>query len=204
MGAACCSDINKAGDKPPPLLGQYPAVPPGAPPLPGEYPGFSPPQAPNGFVPAYGEQQAAAFNNPAEGPVENQGQDQVSDVVDEVTAKEQRQQAKQMVKDFVKEMVRGRKMNVMTQAGQLKTCVASLSRSLDALKIKVANQTRTIALRDIDEIAPGAEVEGISTPLDELCATLLLTDDCITFRFVDLNARDTFVMCLLMFCNSQK
>ncbi|CAJ1358485.1 unnamed protein product [Effrenium voratum] len=136
--------------------------------------------------------------------VEGECETQVSEMVDEVTAKEQRQQAKQVVKDFVKEMVKGRKMNVMTQAGQLKSCVVSLNRNLDALKIKVGSQTRSIALRDIDEIAAGADVEGISTPLDELCATLMLSDDCITFRFADLNGRDTFVMCLLMFCNSQK
>eukprot|EP00913_Durusdinium_trenchii_P025933 g24333.t2 len=81
-------------------------------------------------------------------------------MVDEVTSKEQRQQAKEVVKTFVKEMVKGRKMNVMTQTGQLKTCVVSLSRKLDTLKIKVGSQTRSIALRDIDEIAAGADVEG--------------------------------------------
>eukprot|EP00440_Ansanella_granifera_P030845 gb/GFBE01033498.1/.p1 GENE.gb/GFBE01033498.1/~~gb/GFBE01033498.1/.p1 ORF type:complete len:195 (+),score=50.89 gb/GFBE01033498.1/:1-585(+) len=194
MGAACCSDIKQGqnGQLPPP--GAYPAMPP---PMPGQH-GFA--QPPAAFAGGQAEQQAV----PQEGTDSNAGQDQMSDMVDEVTAKEQRQQAKQVVKEFVKEMVKGRKMNVMTQAGQLKTCNVSLSRALDALKIKVGTQTRNIALRDIDEIAAGAEVEGISTPLDDLCATLMLTDDCITFRFPDLNSRDTFVMCVLMFCNSQK
>ena len=133
------------------------------------------------------------------------GDVEVPEMVDDsVTSKEQRQQAKEVVKSFVKDMVKGRKMNVMTQAGQLKTCVVSLSRQLDTLKIKVGTQTRSIPLRDIDEIAAGSDVEGIATPLDDLCATLILSDDCITFRFVDLNGRDTFVMCLLMFCNGQK
>mmetsp|Transcript_96279 Transcript_96279/g.171019 ORF Transcript_96279/g.171019 Transcript_96279/m.171019 type:complete len:199 (+) Transcript_96279:84-680(+) len=198
MGAACCSDIDKAQNN---LLPAQPAAYSAVPaslPLPGENGGFGVPQA---FSP---ENQQEGGQENGGGDAMSQSQIPVSEMVDEVTAKEQRREAKQVVKEFVKEMVKGRKMNVMTQAGQLKTCVASLTRSLDAIKIKVGNQTRSIALRDIDEIAAGADLEGISTPLDELCATLMLTDDCITFRFVDLNARDTFVMCLLMFCNSQK
>ncbi|OLP81417.1 hypothetical protein AK812_SmicGene38045 [Symbiodinium microadriaticum] len=86
-------------------------------------------------------------------------------MVDEVTAKEQRHQAKQVVKDFVKEMVKGRKMNVSNDPG-----VVSLSRNLDALKIKVGAQNRSIALRDVDEIAAGADVEGRSTGMHNVTA----------------------------------
>ncbi|CAE7638312.1 unnamed protein product [Symbiodinium sp. CCMP2456] len=188
MGASCCSEIDKARETQPVQVHSQPSLPP---PLPGE---SEVPSAPKEDLQAEASVMASGGD----------GETQVSEMVDEVTAKEQRHQAKQVVKDFVKEMVKGRKMNVMTQAGQLKTCVVSLSRNLDALKIKVGAQNRSIALRDVDEIAAGADVEGISTPLDDLCATLVLSDDCITFRFADLNARDTFVMCLLMFCNSQK
>merc|ERR1711924_520165 len=100
-------------------------------------------------------------------------------------------------------MVRGQKMSVMKQTGQLTTCTVSLTRALDALKIKAGGQTRDIMLRDITEIAAGTEVPDIDTPLDDLCATLMLvTEDCITFRMVDLNSRDTFIMCLAMFCNN--
>jgi len=131
--------------------------------------------------------------------------DGVSDMYDSMSLKEQQKQAKKVVKDFVKEMVKGKKMNVMKQSGQLTSCTVSLTRALDALKIKAGGQTRDIMLRDISEIAAGTEVQDIDTPLDELCATLMLvTEDCITFRMVDLNARDTFIMCLLMFCNNQK
>eukprot|EP00415_Alexandrium_ostenfeldii_P002625 UN2625 len=117
--------------------------------------------------------------------------DGLSEVVDEVTSKEQRQQAKGVVKDFVKEMVKGKKMNVMTQSGQLKGCSASLNRALDTFTIKVGTQKRRIPLVDIEEIHAGAEdIEGVDTPLDELCATLMLkSDDCITFRLGDVNAR---------------
>lgn len=128
-----------------------------------------------------------------------------TDVVDEATTKAQRQQAKAVVKDFVKQMVRGRKMNVIAQNGQLRPCMASFNRNLDSLKIKLGGKSRSIALRDIDEIYAGEDVEGVSTPLDELCATLMLASgDCITFRFADIEDRDTFVMCTLMFCNNQK
>jgi len=133
------------------------------------------------------------------------GVDGMSEIVDGVAMKEQRQQAKQVIKDFVKEMVKGQKMSVMTQTGQLKPVLVSLDRKLEFLKIKAGSQQRKIALKEIDEIHSGTEVEGIDTPLDELCATLMLTtEDCITFRMVDITARDTFVMCLHMFCNQQK
>jgi len=129
-----------------------------------------------------------------------------SEVVDEAVTRQQRQEAKQVIKEFVKDMVKGRKMTVMTQSGQLKKCSAYLNRSLDTFSIKVSGQKRNILLKDIEEIHPGAElIEGVDTPLDELCATLMLvSDDCITFRLNDINARDTFIMCLLMFCNHHK
>eukprot|EP00747_Dinoflagellata_sp_TGD_P166143 gnl/TRDRNA2_/TRDRNA2_188458_c0_seq1.p1 gnl/TRDRNA2_/TRDRNA2_188458_c0~~gnl/TRDRNA2_/TRDRNA2_188458_c0_seq1.p1 ORF type:complete len:220 (+),score=59.56 gnl/TRDRNA2_/TRDRNA2_188458_c0_seq1:122-781(+) len=129
---------------------------------------------------------------------------EVSDVIDGMSAKEQRAQAKAVIKDFVKTMVKGQKMNVMTHQGALKSCNVSLTRQLDAMKIKAGSQTREIKLTDISEIHAGAEVEGLDTPLDEMCATLMLaSEDCITFRMQDINSRDTFVMCLLMFCNGQ-
>merc|ERR1712008_265247 len=132
--------------------------------------------------------------------------DGVSEVVDEMATRQQRQEAKQVIKEFVKDMVKGRKMTVMTQSVQLKTCSAYLNRGLDTFSIKVSGQKRKILLKDIEEIHCGSEpIEGVDTPLDELCATLMLvSDDCITFRLNDLNARDTFVMCLMMFCNKQK
>mmetsp|Transcript_133538 Transcript_133538/g.426855 ORF Transcript_133538/g.426855 Transcript_133538/m.426855 type:complete len:238 (-) Transcript_133538:137-850(-) len=129
----------------------------------------------------------------------------LSDKVDAAQSKEQKQQAKAVVKDFVKGMVKGRKMNVLAQNGSIKQCTATLSRNLDTFRIKVGGQTRNIELRDIEEIHAGEGLEGIATPLDELCATLMLaSEDCITFRMCDINDRDTFVMCLLMFCNNQK
>jgi len=131
----------------------------------------------------------------------------ISELADAAAEKEQRQQAKVVVKDFVKAMVKGRKMNVIAPDGSLKTCSASLSRGLDQLRIKVKSNSRSIPLKDIEEIHAGADVDGVSiqTPLDELCATLMLpSEESITFRMSDINDRDTFIMCLLMFCNNQK
>lgn len=118
-------------------------------------------------------------------------------------SKEQRQQAKATIKEFVKEMVRGKDLNVMTQSGQLKMCTASLSRGLNVFRIKVGAHTRSIELPDIDKICVGQQVEGVSTPLDEFCVTLMLaSEDCITFRFDNHEARDVFAACLHMICNS--
>merc|ERR1719507_804483 len=101
--------------------------------------------------------------------------DGVSEVVDDVAMRQQRQEAKQVIKEFVKDMVHGRKMTVMTQSGQLKTCSAYLNRGLDTFSIKVNGQKRKILLKDIEEIHSGSEkIDGVDTPLDELCATLML------------------------------
>lgn len=129
----------------------------------------------------------------------------VSEIYDQSEMKAQQKQAKKVVKDFVKEMVKGKKMNVMKQNGSLTQCTVSLTRSLDCLKIKAGGQTRDIKLADISEICAGTEVQDIDTPLDDLCATLMTTnEDCISFRMADMNGRDTFIMCLLMFCNNQQ
>mmetsp|Transcript_96429 Transcript_96429/g.152513 ORF Transcript_96429/g.152513 Transcript_96429/m.152513 type:complete len:226 (-) Transcript_96429:120-797(-) len=129
----------------------------------------------------------------------------VSEIYDGMSLKEQQKQAKKVVKEFVKEMVKGKKIRVMKQNGQLTTCTVSLTRALDALKIKAGGQTREIGLKEIVEICCGTEVQDIETPLDDLCATLMLaSEDCITFRLEDMNARDTFIMCLGMFCNNQQ
>ena len=71
-------------------------------------------------------------------------------------------------------------------------------------KIKAGSQIRKIPLREIEEIHAGMEPPDIDTPLDDLCATLALAStECISFRLPDIAARDTFVMCMLMFANAQ-
>lgn len=217
MGAACCSDLVLPKDQ---LVVDGTYVSPPVPALPSTdaAPGTdaAPPAAcaaagaEDQFVSQVGELPKFG-NKPAEqnGPdqdtvsVASSAQDEASDMVEGHT-KEQKTEAKKVVKDFVKKMVKGEKMNVMTESGSLKACTCFLSRGLDTLKIKVGTQQRNIALMEIEEIQVGTEVTGVSTPVDELCATLMLAGgDCLSFRLPDVNARDTFVMCLLMFCNSQ-
>ncbi len=121
---------------------------------------------------------------------------------------DQLQQAKVVVRDFVLEMRAGRRMQVLLPTGQLKSTTVSLNRELSVLRIARTNQVRRIALKDISGIFPGAELEGIDglkTPLDDLCATMAVKprNEMITFRLEHINARDTFVMCMLLFAQSQ-
>merc|ERR1712032_1008075 len=115
-------------------------------------------------------------------------------MADDTTCKGQKQQVRQVVKDFVRNMVKGQKINVMMQNGQLKLCTVQLTRELTHMKVKVGGQSRTIDLKEIEDIAPGDEVGGaVDTPVDELCATLMLVQgDCITFRMRDIKDRDAF------------
>mmetsp|Transcript_12566 Transcript_12566/g.21508 ORF Transcript_12566/g.21508 Transcript_12566/m.21508 type:complete len:193 (-) Transcript_12566:35-613(-) len=119
---------------------------------------------------------------------------------EEEALKVQRKKAKKMVKVFVKEMVRGRKLEVVLKTGKRKASACSMSRSLDALKVKLAGHAKTIQLADVEEIHAGTDLKRVDTPLDELCVTLILaSQDAITFRLDDVEDRDTFAACLLMF-----
>ncbi|OLQ08047.1 hypothetical protein AK812_SmicGene8498 [Symbiodinium microadriaticum] len=55
------------------------------------------------------------------------------------------------------------------------------------------------SLADVEEIHVGSGLKRVDTPLDELCVTLILSSqDAVTFRFEDVEERDTFAACLLM------
>lgn len=115
--------------------------------------------------------------------------------------REQQKKARQMVREFTTEMVKGRKLDVVMKTGKRTRCACSLTRALDALKVKAGGEERRIELVDVETLHVGDEpLENIETPLDELCATLVLAStEAITFRFPDVNDRDTFVMCIMMF-----
>eukprot|EP00440_Ansanella_granifera_P046620 gb/GFBE01050488.1/.p1 GENE.gb/GFBE01050488.1/~~gb/GFBE01050488.1/.p1 ORF type:complete len:168 (+),score=46.41 gb/GFBE01050488.1/:1-504(+) len=119
-------------------------------------------------------------------------------------ASDQLSQAKAVVRDFVLEMRGGKRMMVLAPAGQLKSTVCSLSKNLEVLRIRRGEQVRRLPLTDIRGIHAGTEPEGLSTPLDDLCATIVVAPDnqLLTFRFEHINARDTFVMCMLLFAQS--
>jgi len=114
-------------------------------------------------------------------------------------------QAKCIIKSFVKEMVKGKDVNVLAPSGDVKLCSISLNRNLDKLTIKMGSASRKIPLKTVDEIHAGANASSINHFLDELCATVVLTSgDAISFRLADMDARDTFVLCLSTFVNKQK
>lgn len=101
------------------------------------------------------------------------------------------------MKVFVKAMVRGREMNVLSVDGQLRTCTCSFDRKLRNYNIVINKETRSIPLIKFKEVFQGIEPEDIATPLDELCVTIVLeSGECLSFRFKDLQERESFAMCL--------
>lgn len=122
-----------------------------------------------------------------------------NDCIDEELPKHQSSAAEihAKMRKFVKEMVRGAEINVLSIDGQLKTCTCSLDRKLRFFVIEVARRVRKIPLSTIKEVQQGLEPEDIETPLDALCATLILaTDECISFRFATVPERQDFALCL--------
>eukprot|EP00747_Dinoflagellata_sp_TGD_P168393 gnl/TRDRNA2_/TRDRNA2_194660_c0_seq1.p2 gnl/TRDRNA2_/TRDRNA2_194660_c0~~gnl/TRDRNA2_/TRDRNA2_194660_c0_seq1.p2 ORF type:complete len:186 (-),score=45.63 gnl/TRDRNA2_/TRDRNA2_194660_c0_seq1:28-528(-) len=117
---------------------------------------------------------------------------------------EQLQQAKVVIRDFVQEMRSGRRMMVLTPKGQLKATTCSLNKRLTVFRIVQSGKIKRIPLTDIIGIHAGAEPEGLTTPLDEMSATMAVGPDgaLISFRFEHINARDTFVMCMMLFAQS--
>lgn len=146
----------------------------------------------------------ALFDTLGEEPV-FETQDLPEQAAGDKLSAEQQKQAKAVIKDFVKEMVRGRKMNVISKDGSVRSCVVFLGRKLDSFKIQAGNNTKKIALAEIADIHIGQDGPSIDTPLDEMCCTMALTaGECLTFRFPDVTARDTFAMCMLMFVNGAR
>merc|ERR1719245_2778163 len=93
---------------------------------------------------------------------------------------------------------------VLVPSGQLRATTCSLNKRLDTLRIVRGKKIRRIPLADISYIYAGQEPEGITTPVDDLCATVELASDqtLLTFRCEHINARDVFIMCLTLFKQS--
>lgn len=111
----------------------------------------------------------------------------------------------QAMKAFVKTMVRGQDMSVLSPDGRTRTCCCSLDRRLKSFVIELKGARRKIGLSEVAEVFQGKEPEDISTPLDELCCTLMLqSDECITFRFTDVPSREHFGTCLQVLVDGQQ
>jgi len=128
--------------------------------------------------------------------------------------KEQRTATKQMIRDFVRSMVKGRQIHAVNGSGQICAVFVLLSRQLDSFKIKMSKtdkKGRQVTLASIDEVLVGTEVchseacEGLETPLDDLSVTLSLnTQECITFRMADIEARDALAMSIMMLSDNAR
>mmetsp|Transcript_121807 Transcript_121807/g.190262 ORF Transcript_121807/g.190262 Transcript_121807/m.190262 type:complete len:215 (+) Transcript_121807:133-777(+) len=206
MGGKCCCAVDKSGEGRTPIQTGNDCQPMAA-----------VPQADAPVAPA----PMHAFNSPALGDVvkdrdideQSEGAGSRNSSCDGMT-KEQQKEAKRIIKEFVRTMVKGRQLTVVPVSGKPRSCFVSMNRKLDTLKIR-ANQndknSRAIPLADIEEIVVGTDTagsqacEGLETPLDDLCVTVVLASlDCITFRMADMEARDTLVMCLGMFSNNAR
>ncbi|CAK8992798.1 Hypothetical protein (Fragment) [Durusdinium trenchii] len=109
------------------------------------------------------------------------------------------------LKAFVREMVRGRKLSVIAPDGSLRSCSCSLDKRLKHFVIELKGSVRRIPLAELTEVYQGNEPEDIETPLDELCATLMLEScECISFSFEDLPSRERFAMCLQVLVDGQQ
>lgn len=108
---------------------------------------------------------------------------------------------KQLVKEFVREMVKGKEMNVLRADGSLMSVKCGLTRSLDTLRIKSGSESRQLGLKEVEKVLTGApeELGDLETPLDEACATLVLSNECISFKFADQERAEVFTLCLNLF-----
>ncbi|CAJ1326858.1 unnamed protein product [Effrenium voratum] len=130
-----------------------------------------------------------------------------SEFIQERIPARQRETAKiqSELKAFVREMVRGRKLSVIAPDGSLRSCSCSLDKRLKHFVIELKGSVRRIPLSEMTEVYQGNEPEDIETPLDELCATLMLEScECISFSFEDLPSRERFAMCLQILVDGQQ
>lgn len=108
---------------------------------------------------------------------------------------------KKLVKEFVREMVKGKEMNVLRADGSHMSVKCGLTRSLDTLRIKSGAETRHLSLNEVEKVLQGApeELSDLETPLDEACATLVLQNECISFKFMEQEKAELFTLCLNLF-----
>lgn len=104
-----------------------------------------------------------------------------------------------VIKDFVKEVLRGVELDVVLEDGSLVCCRCWIDNRLSVLTLRVRDVVRQIGLADIEQICSGKELQSIrtTTPLDQNCATLVMSNDqCVTFKFQDVEAREHFATCM--------
>eukprot|EP00747_Dinoflagellata_sp_TGD_P188433 gnl/TRDRNA2_/TRDRNA2_47415_c0_seq1.p1 gnl/TRDRNA2_/TRDRNA2_47415_c0~~gnl/TRDRNA2_/TRDRNA2_47415_c0_seq1.p1 ORF type:complete len:215 (-),score=35.52 gnl/TRDRNA2_/TRDRNA2_47415_c0_seq1:62-649(-) len=104
-----------------------------------------------------------------------------------------------MIRDFVMDFLQGVFLEAVLEDGSLVPCRCVMDSKLSVLVLQVQNSTRHIDLNSIQEICSGRDLRDlrVTTPLDDLCATLVMADDqCISFKFPDVQAREHFATCM--------
>jgi len=101
------------------------------------------------------------------------------------------------VKTFTKSMVRGKEMSFLSADGEIRNCTCSFDRRLQKYNLLINKEMRSFPLVNIKEVFRGVEPGSIPTPLEELCATIMLdTGECLSFRFADVRECETFSLYL--------
>mmetsp|Transcript_16290 Transcript_16290/g.41937 ORF Transcript_16290/g.41937 Transcript_16290/m.41937 type:complete len:211 (-) Transcript_16290:311-943(-) len=119
-------------------------------------------------------------------------------LTNEEKAKEM-QQLQIMIRDFVKEVLHGVLLDIVLEDGCLLTCRCSMDNRLTTVSLQVREIVRHIRLVDIQEICSGKELQNMNTttPLDDLCVTFaMMNDQCVTFKFKTVAAREHFSTCM--------
>mmetsp|Transcript_35329 Transcript_35329/g.82522 ORF Transcript_35329/g.82522 Transcript_35329/m.82522 type:complete len:192 (+) Transcript_35329:157-732(+) len=104
-----------------------------------------------------------------------------------------------MIRDFVMEFLQGVHLDAVLEDGSLVPCRCIMDSNLSVLVLQVYTTTRQINLTSIQEICSGKELRDlrVTTPLDDLCVTLVMSDDqCVSFKFPDVKAREHFATCM--------
>lgn len=104
-----------------------------------------------------------------------------------------------MIRDFVMEFLQGVFLDAVLEDGSLVPCRCIMDSKLQMLVLQVHSTTRQIELSEIQEIVSGKEIRDlrVTTPLDDHCVTLVMRDDqCVSFKFGDVQAREHFATCM--------
>mmetsp|Transcript_21100 Transcript_21100/g.66663 ORF Transcript_21100/g.66663 Transcript_21100/m.66663 type:complete len:298 (-) Transcript_21100:62-955(-) len=110
-------------------------------------------------------------------------------------------EAQRIIDEFVQGMVAGRDIRTIGAGGHLSTAHVQLDKDVTTLTVQRAGLgPRAWPLESISSICIGDEASGGDDHLDELCVTLCTEEgDSASFRFGDMEERDTFALCLGMF-----
>lgn len=106
---------------------------------------------------------------------------------------------REQMREFIQKLLSGLPLNVVLEDGETDPCKLTISKDLQQLQLQVGPDVHDIWLRDVQHILPGRELDNIATtmPLDDLCNTMVLqNNECVTFRFANLEERDTFAKCM--------